>query len=209
MGSNKIEAIIFDLGGVILDIDYNRTVWAFQDLGFERFDALYSKMRQSGLFDQLEKGEIDKSAFVESLQKEIPNRTKDEIVNAWNAIILDFPVGRLDYVQKLRSKVPCYLLSNTNEIHLAYFNQLLNRAKKLQSIHECFDQAYLSHEIHARKPEHDAWQIIIDEHGLIPQKTLFIDDSPQHIDAANQLALNTIHLTAIHDLEARLTPFLA
>ena len=69
MGSNKIEAIIFDLGGVILDIDYNRTVWAFQDLGFERFDALYSKMRQSGLFDQLEKGEIDKSAFVERLQK--------------------------------------------------------------------------------------------------------------------------------------------
>ncbi|GAB5538197.1 MAG: HAD family phosphatase [Salibacteraceae bacterium] len=206
---NKIDAIIFDLGGVILRIDYNRTVEAFQSLGFSNFKEQYSQMKQSGLFDQLERGELSENDFVAAIKHEIPNRSHDEIIKAWNAIILDFPEGRIEYIQGLRKQLPCFLLSNTNDIHLNNFNAILKRTHSYSKIEECFDRAYLSHEIAARKPEPKAWNIILNNHELEAQRTLFIDDSPQHIEAANKLGLQTIHLTNIDNLEQELAAFLA
>lgn len=204
----EITAVIFDLGGVILDIDYNRTVEAFKALHFDDFDAHYSKMRQSGVFDQLERGEINEVEFVQIMQNTIPNASHQEIVNAWNAIILDFPVGRLDYISRVRQQLPIFLLSNTNEIHFKCFDQLL-LDKHGSQLKDHFNKVYLSHEIGHRKPEPKAWQVILNEQGLAANETLFIDDSPQHIQAAQTLGVQTIHLEDISNLEVCLSPFLA
>tara|TARA_B110000046_G_scaffold185510_1_gene227432 strand:+ start:144 stop:779 length:636 start_codon:yes stop_codon:yes gene_type:complete len=208
MKATEIKAIIFDLGGVILDIDYNRTVSAFKALQFKDFDRHYSQMKQSGVFDQLERGEIGEGEFVAIMKETISHASHEEIVAAWNAIILDFPEGRLEYLKRVGKALPIYLLSNTNEIHLARFDEMLYDSTKTH-IKDYFKKAYLSHEIGHRKPEPEAWSVILNEQGLESNDVLFIDDSPQHIEAAGLLGFQTIHLTLISDLEKELNPFLA
>ncbi len=209
MSKLEIRAIIFDLGGVVLDIDYNLTVQAFQALGYENFDEQYSQMRQSGLFDKLECGQISPDDFRAELKRSLPSASEDQLTDAWNAIILDFPEGRLDYIQQVKAKLPVFLLSNTNQIHLECYNEVLRKSTGSTSMDAYFNKVYLSHEIGLRKPDPEAFQLILEEQGLKASSTLFIDDSPQHIASANKLGLQTIHLQSIHDLEQELGALLA
>jgi HAD superfamily hydrolase (TIGR01509 family) len=205
----ELDAIVFDLGGVILNIDYQLTIKAFEALGFKTFNEQYSKMQQSGLFDKLEKGLIGEAEFVATIKQDIPTATDQEIINAWNALILDFPIERLNLLVNLKSEVDIYLLSNTNEIHLKAFNQVLKNEFELDSLESEFNKLYLSHEIHARKPEAAAFEIILKENKLSADRVLFIDDSPQHIEAAKKLGLHTIHIDGSNSIEELFTAFLA
>lgn len=205
----ELDAIIFDLGGVILNIDYQLTISAFEKLGFKNFNAQYSKMQQSGLFDNLEKGLITEKEFVSEIKKEIESASHDEIVNAWNALILDFPPIRLDILHELKKEVKLFLLSNTNEIHLQAFNQILKDEFEQDSLLPHFDKLYLSHEINARKPDAEAFEIILNENNLKADRVLFIDDSPQHIATAQQLGLHTIHIDGGKTIEDLFAAFLA
>jgi len=196
----ELDAIIFDLGGVILNIDYQLTINAFEKLGFKNFNAQYSKMQQSGLFDNLEKGLITEKEFVSEIKKEIESASSDDIINAWNALILDFPPIRLELLQKLKKEVKLFLLSNTNEIHLQAFNNILKEFGQ-DSLVPHFDKLYLSHEINARKPDAEAFEIILKENDLSVDRVLFIDDSPQHIEAAQKLGMHTIHIDGDKNIE--------
>ena len=120
MKKTDFDAVILDLGGVILNIDYNLTVGAFKQLGFANFEAQYSKLQQSGLFDLLETGRVSEEEFVSSIQESILHGTHQEIIDAWNALLLDFPEGRINTVRRIAEAFPTYLLSNTNSIHLYY-----------------------------------------------------------------------------------------
>lgn len=203
-----IEAIIFDLGGVILDIDYQRTVDAFKALGYTDFDQQYSKMKQSGLFDALETGRIEPQEFRDTVREAVPHVSDEEVDRAWNAIILDFPEGRLEFVSALKERMPIYLLSNTNAIHVQCFYQLLDRYGA-STLEPYFHQLYLSHEVGLRKPDPGIFEHVLEDQGLLPETTLFIDDSPQHVESAGSLGIQTIHLRSIHELEPALAPFLA
>lgn len=205
----ELDAIIFDLGGVILNIDYQLTISAFEKLGFKNFNAQYSKMQQSGLFDNLEKGLITEKEFVSEIKKEIEPASPDDIVNAWNALILDFPPIRLELLQELKKEIKLFLLSNTNEIHLHAFNQILKKEFGQDSLLPHFDKLYLSHEINARKPDAEAFEIILKENNLKAERVLFIDDSPQHIAAAQKLGLHTIHIDGDKTIEDLFAAFLA
>lgn len=204
-----VEAIIFDLGGVILDIDYQRTVDAFKSLGYGDFDAQYGKMKQSGLFDALETGSIEPAEFRAAVRQAIPDASDRQIDDAWNAIILDFPEGRLDYILSLKERMPVFLLSNTNAIHVRSFYGLLKERFGQSTLEPYFHQLYLSHEVGMRKPNPRIFEHVLNEQGLKANTTLFIDDSPQHIESAQTLGIQTLHLTSIHALEAELTPILA
>lgn len=205
----ELEAIIFDLGGVVLDIDYQRTIQAFEALGFANFNAQYSKMMQSGLFDSLEKGQISEQEFVSRIQNEIPNATYDQIIHAWNALLLDFSPIKIEVLKALRPHVKLFLLSNTNEIHLKAFNKTLEVQIGLHELNSLFDQVYLSHEIGMRKPDKAPFLHILKENNLKPENVLFIDDSPQHVATAKQLGLYTIHLEAPSTIEELFASFLA
>jgi len=209
MKKTDFDAVILDLGGVILNIDYNHTVEAFRALGFDNFEAQYSKLQQSGLFDKLETGRIGESAFIEEIQKSIPNASSAQIISAWNALLLDFPVGRIETVKAIADAFPTYLLSNTNSIHYKVFNQTLHAQTDIADIKSLFKTAYLSHEIHWRKPDKEAFQLIIDEHKLDPKRTLFVDDSPQHIEGAKALGIHAYHMKDDDSLEALFAPLLA
>lgn len=190
-----IRHIIFDLGGVILNIDYKLTEKAFVDAGITDFPALYSQLRQTDLFDKLEVGGMSGDEFVRELQKAGPaGITEAQVLAAWNAMLLDFPLRRLQILQQLRTYYDLFLLSNTNEIHEAAFNDILMRERGLPNLGVFFDKVYLSHRVGLRKPNKEIFQRVLDDNGLKPEHTLFIDDSPQHIAAAKELGIQTIFL---------------
>ncbi len=192
MKLNHFDNIIFDLGGVILNIDYHNTAQAFQNLGLENFDEIYSQAQQSGLFDDFETGKISGQYFINQLLKFLPkNVSPNEVVAAWNAMILDFPEKNLNLIKQLNTSKNCVLLSNTNEIHLQCFNRKLKEVSMEESLHPFFKKVYFSHEIGKRKPHISTFEFVCHENNFIPEQTVFIDDSFQHIEGANKLGLET------------------
>ena len=190
-----IKHIIFDLGGVLLNIDYELTQQAFIDAGIPNIKELYSQMQQTSVFDDLETGKISQAEFIKAIQEIAPAHIADEkIIEAWNALILDFPIRRLQILQQLSLHYNLFLLSNTNEIHEAAFNGELLRTSGMPNIGVFFDRVYLSHRVGLRKPMKEIFELVLNENGLSPQETLFIDDSPQHIEMANSLSIQTIWL---------------
>ncbi len=191
-----IKHIIFDLGGVILNINYSLTENAFKNLGITNFNDLFTQLKQTSLFDQLETGKISKRDFIIAMQQWSPVPiTESQIIEAWNAMLLDFPLVRLSLLQQLRLHHDLFLLSNTNIIHEEAFNNILFNAHGMQSIGLFFDKVYYSHRLGLRKPNKDIFEYILNENNLKPENTLFIDDSPQHITTAKELNIQTIHLT--------------
>lgn len=189
-----VDAIIFDFGGVIINIDYEATIRVFKSMGISDFDHLYSQASQSSLFNDIETGHISSQRFINGLLQVLPKGiTANQVVTAWNAMILDVPQERIKLLQELRKTYRIFLLSNTNSIHiqkalLHWFN-----ATNIP-IHDLFDHVYLSHEMGMRKPDIEIFETVCSDQKLDPKKTLFIDDSPQHIAGAQEFGLHVHHL---------------
>jgi glucose-1-phosphatase len=198
----NIKNIIFDLGNVILNIDYDAPVQAFKALGIHNFETIFSKAAQTNLADDIETGNISDADFIHHLLQ-LCNKgtTQQQVIDAWNAIIINFPLRRLQLLQQLQLHYNMYLLSNTNSLHEQCYNKLLFTTVGYNSLSIFFDKIYLSHHIHLRKPNVKAWQIILDENNLKPEETLFLDDSPQHIVAAKTLGIQCIHVTPENSME--------
>jgi HAD superfamily hydrolase (TIGR01509 family) len=188
-----IKNIIFDFGGVILNIDYNKPEQEFTKLGIENFHDLYSKARQSHLFDDFEKGLVSPEEFRERLRiiSEKP-LTNEEIDYAWNSILIDLPEQNVAFLQKLKTKNRLFLLSNTNAIHEAAFRKIIIRQYGSYILDGLFEKIYFSHHIHRRKPDKEIFQFVINENKLIAAETLFIDDSPQNIEGSKKTGLQAM-----------------
>jgi HAD superfamily hydrolase (TIGR01509 family) len=189
----NIKTIIFDLGAVLLNINYQLTITEFAKLGVKNTDSFYSKEVQTNLFNDIESGKISADSFLKLLQKETKNASKNEVRNAWNAMLIDLPKERIELLKQLKQDFPIYLLSNTNSIHISEFRKKIGETK-YQEFYNLFDKVYYSHEIGFRKPNKEAFQIILDENNFNANEVLFIDDSPQHIEGAKNLGIKTYHL---------------
>jgi len=196
MNKTDIKAVVFDLGGVLIDIHYQKTIDAFISLGVENASDLYNQFDQSMLFDKYEKGEVSSDYFISQL-KILTRRNieKDNIIKAWNAMIGLFPQEKLAFIDKIQSKIPCYLLSNTNEIHLK--KVYTNVSTDFESL---FQKCYYSHVIGKRKPDVATFQWLVDQINFEASEILFIDDSPQHVKGAMKAGLHTIHYKNKEDL---------
>ncbi len=194
MEQNSFDAIIFDLGGVIINLDYQLTIEAFKKLGIDNFEEMYTQAKQNNLFDDFETGKISSQHFINSLLPFLPSGTSpNKVVHAWNAMILDFPKKRLELLDQLNSKYRVFLLSNTNDIHLQAVNRSLANStdRKLDSY---FEKVYLSHEVKLRKPHKEIFELVCTEQNLNPETTIFIDDTIGHVNGANSIGLKGIHL---------------
>ncbi len=195
MKMNSFDAVIFDLGGVIINLDYQKTISAFQQLGMSNFEQVYSQMAQTDLFDLYETGQISTQHFINLLLPHLPVGTSpNKVVAAWNAMILDVPLKKITLLADLKKSLPTFLLSNTNDLHI---QKVRDEWKKVTecAMEESFHKMYLSHEIKHRKPTSQAFSHVLDENGLEAARTIFIDDTLQHIDGAKSLGLQTLHLT--------------
>ena len=192
---NNIRNIIFDLGGVILNIDYNLTSQAFKNLGLSDFDKKYSQAKQNHLFDKLETGEISADDFSAQLMSYFSNSiSPTEIEKAWNAMLLDLPVERIELLKKLSVKYRLFLLSNTNIIHYTAYSAYLQNTFGKMIFDDIFEKQYLSFEIGLRKPDKQLFELVLNDNKLNPSETLFIDDSIQHIHGAVETGIVAYHL---------------
>lgn len=192
--NSSIDNIIFDLGGVIINLDYSLTTQAFKDLGLTNFDEMYSQAAQTGLFDRFEKGLVSPSYFVNALLDYMPaGTTPNQIVAAWNAMILEFPMENIDLLRTLKKKYRIFLLSNTNEIHIQYFNRKLSQMVSENDLIPFFEKVYFSSEVNMRKPELEIFERVIKEQNLARTNTIFIDDTLQHIEGAQKAGIKTFH----------------
>lgn len=189
-----IQHIIFDLGGVLLNIDYQATVEAFQALGLVNPLEAFTKEQQASLFQDFEKGSIDSDTFISQLQNVMPKASKNDIVDAWNAMLGEFPKARFAFLEQVSKKYDCYVLSNTNIIHLRAFETIIDNSVGWSAFSNLFTKVYYSHELGMRKPDAEIFIEILNRHNLNPENTCFIDDSPQHVAAAAHIGIRAIHL---------------
>ena len=191
----NIENIIFDLGGVILDIDYNRTRKGFEDIGVKQFDEMYSQANANKLFQKLETGHISNEVFFKELDSVTNlNLTPHQIRTAWDAMLLEFREDSLKFLVEIKLKYNTYLFSNTNFIHMEAFHKLFHNKERPHPFDDYFDKAFYSCKIGLRKPDTESFQWILDHLNIKAGKTLFIDDSIQNIEAAKKVGLQTVHL---------------
>ena len=198
----QIKNIIFDLGGVLLNIDYNKTAQAFQQLGVTNFDELYSQYKANPLFEELETGKISEAAFYQAIEQYCrPATSQKDIENAWNAMLLSFRTESLDFLVSLKDRYNLFLLSNTNSIHLKAFQQIFTTETGKASLDNYFTKCYYSHIIQMRKPYMDVYQFVLQEGNMNAEETLFIDDSINNVNTAKELGMQVHHLLATEKIE--------
>ena len=183
----NIKNIILDLGGVLINLDYDKLS---EKLGILGLSNTFSKAGQIKIFDQLEEGKISQKDFFNEFNRLAEaNHDNQTILNTWNSILLDFPKERLDLIELLNKKYRLFLFSNTNSIHIKAVYDILNRDYGIKNLDQYFEKIYLSHELGIRKPKIEGFKHIIESNRLKPDETLFIDDSPQHIEGAKKAKL--------------------
>jgi putative hydrolase of the HAD superfamily len=183
-----IDTIIFDFGDIFINLDKQATIDGLQRLGLSSCNEDLDQLNIS-----FEKGQISRDNFLLGIQKHIPNATIDEILAAWNAVLLDFPLRRLEFLQLLSQKYRLFLLSNTDAIHIDHFEQR-EGASFYGDFYQCFEKVYFSYEMGMRKPDAEIYNALIRLHELSPKRTLFVDDKKDNTDAAKTLGLQVWNL---------------
>lgn len=191
----KVKNIIFDLGGVILNIDYQLTISAFKELGITNFDEIYTQAKQNNLFDDYEAGRINSTSFIKGLQAYLPSQPSEaDIIDAWNAMLLDLPQERLKFISGLRNSYNTSLLSNTNPIHIDRFHEIVKKENGIDSLDAFFDHVHFSSDLGMRKPDPEIFTHVCQLHGYETEETLFIDDSIQHVNGAESAGIKAVLL---------------
>lgn len=195
-----IKNILFDFGGVIINIDHQRVEKAFMNLGVENFDLLYSKAQQSHLFINLEKGLIGPDEFRKGLREISGIDADDELLDStWNEIIGDYPPERIELLKEISKNYNLYLLSNTNVIHYNYY--ILKFKKEFGfDFTSLFLKTYWSFMIGRRKPDREVYEYVANDSMILPGETLFLDDSEQNIKAALDSGYQVFHITPENDI---------
>lgn len=187
-----IKNIIFDLGGVLLNIDFNKTKKAFEKLGVKDFDSFYTKETANPIFESLETGNISNEDFYAALQRHCnPGTNFTQIQQAWNEILVDFRKESIAHLSILKEKYNLYLLSNTNSIHHAEFTEIFKRESGGQIFDSHFTKAYYSHQMQKRKPYTETYLYVLNDAGIKAGETIFIDDAIANIEGAIQAGLQT------------------
>lgn len=190
-----IDTLLLDLGGVLIDVDYHASARAFHHLGFPEFDALYSKAKQDHLFDAFETGALSVAQFRDRIRALLNAPiTDDQVDQCWNAMLGTIPQERIDLVHRLKQRFRVLLFSNTNAIHVPAFEAIVARVNGLHDFKSLFHGAYYSCEIGLRKPDAGAFHHVLAQHNAVPARTLFIDDSIQHVIGARAAGLLGHHL---------------
>lgn len=185
----KYKAIIFDLGGVIVNLDQEKTINSFKKLNLNFADA----NENQPIFKQYEIGKVSSETFIQTIKTELRGKaSNEEIINAWNDMILHVSAESIETLYELKKSYKIFVLSNTNELHILKFKQIFEMDYPNIIWENLFDKIYYSHIIKHRKPNVEAWQIILNENNLEASETIFIDDTFIHYKAAETIGIKSI-----------------
>ncbi len=188
----QLKTIIFDLGGVLIDLDRDACVRSFEQLGVIDADSYLSAYLQRGIFLELEEGKLSNETFCHELRKLSVNKniTDQQIQDAWCSFLLDIPAYKLDLLLELRKKYQVFMLSNTNRMVSDYYTDHIF-TRQGRTIDDYFDRRYVSYEIGCVKPDARIFEHLIADSGINPQEALFLDDGEKNIIAAKALGFQT------------------
>jgi glucose-1-phosphatase len=188
-----IKNLIFDFGGVIIDIDPIRVGQSFKELGVKNLEKINKLAVTKELYLDLEKGLITPAEFRDGLRAVSGLKLTDEQIDgAWNSMILDFPKPHFELLKKLKNNYNVYLLSNTNEIHYQYFNQYVKNNLGVNSLDDIFTQCFYSHRMKLRKPDQEIYTKMLETARIKPSESLYIDDLEENVQAARELGIHGI-----------------
>ncbi|MCF8235559.1 MAG: HAD family phosphatase [Bacteroidales bacterium] len=191
----NIRNIIFDFGGVIMNIDYGITIKKLLDAGVNDTETLHQKIIEKDLYNGIETGKISPQQFRDGLKEIINIPISDEqIDDIWNALVLDIPVSRVRLLEAVKKHYRIFMLSNTNSIHYDKYRQQLEDQYGYERFSDLFDEAYFSHLMGYRKPDQRIFHHVIEKEDLNPDQTLFIDDTRENALAAKEAGLKAYHL---------------
>lgn len=192
----QFKNIIFDFGGVFIEVDYHKTEQAFKALGISDFDALYSQHRASALFQDLETGKLQPAAFCKAVRELSGIELSDEaITDAWNAMLGGYMESQMEVLLHLRNQYRLILFSNTNEIHYNAFSELYRQKVGQKPFQEYFDAVYYSHLCGYRKPDKTSFLHLLAQEKISAPETLFIDDTLINCTGAMEAGIAAIHLS--------------
>ena len=185
-----IKNIVFDFGDVFINLDKEATFKRLKELGVNEFTIELLELAK-----QYEMGMITTQEFVNTFKSYFPSISETDFKNAWNSMLLDFPLYRLSFLKSLANskKYRIFLLSNTNDLHISWIQKTWGR-KLFSEFKNCFEKFYLSHEIHLRKPNKNIYEFVIESNKLTPEETFFVDDTEENTVVANKLGIKTWHI---------------
>ena len=184
-----IKNIIFDFGDIFINLDKQATYKAMAALGVTKISN-----EMINVYHQYEKGLMTTENFIDFFYNKF-GTPKADLINAWNAILLDFPKNRLEFLKEISAskKYRLFLLSNTNDLHIKWILNSLGE-KFYTEFKNCFEQFYLSHEINFRKPDSEIYKFVLNENNLVATETLFVDDLKENTDSARTLGIHVWNL---------------
>lgn len=193
MNKQGIKNIIFDFGCVLVNLDKHRCIEAFNAINASEVSVYVDEARQEDLFLQLELGTISISEFCDEVRRQSPRcvATDDEIVAAWASLLVDVPLRRLHRILDLKSRYRIFLLSNTNAIHWDMAENIFF-SQEGHCVSDFFEKTYLSYKMHLTKPSEEIFQQALRDADILPQETLFIDDSAANCAAAERLGIRVM-----------------
>ena len=194
--SAKIKNIIFDLGGVILDIDENIVYKELEKMGINVSELAQSKEFMD-IFSKFDIGVYTAPTFRKKLkallgQEKMTDQRFDAI---WNSMLLDIPRERIEAIEKVKKHYKIFLMSNSNVIHYDLYVRDLQLRFGYNEFDELFNKSYFSFAEHLEKPDPRFFELILDHEGLLPEETLFIDDTAENIKVAKKLGIRTYHIS--------------
>jgi putative hydrolase of the HAD superfamily len=189
------KAIVFDFGNVIINIDVEKSVLAFSELTFKSPGKIKQLFREAEVFKKYETGFYSDDEFRDVIRQILSYPLNDqEIDKAWNALLLDVPKKRLDFLESLKMKYPIYLLSNTNNIHIEQCKGYFRTKFGIANFESIFNETFLSYKMGLWKPDYKIYDAVINKLGLKSQEILFLDDNQDNIDAASDLGIQCIKI---------------
>ncbi|RLD88150.1 MAG: HAD family phosphatase [Bacteroidetes bacterium] len=189
------KTIIFDFGGVVIDIDPQLTINAFDKLGMTDSGTFLQPDFINNVIRKFERGILTPEAFRDKVRARAnTDFTDQEIDDAWNALLFDIPAERIEVIEGLKKTHKILLLSNSNEIHYDLYVRDLQLRFGYREFDELFDKAYFSFDLHLSKPDIEIYEFVMYQHKLNPAETLFIDDNLENINSAKSLGWKTYHL---------------
>lgn len=196
MNFNTIKNIIFDLGNVIINIDFDLTYQAFAKISKKDLDEVYLSFNKLELWDKYEKGQLSNQEFIDILRQALEIEENDlEIVKAWNALLLDIPKKRIERILELQKKYRVFILSNTSDLHIIDVNRILKETRGIENLSLLVEKLYYSYEMGLRKPHKEIYQAVLNDAQLVADETLFLDDNLDNIIGAKSIGIHTIHVT--------------
>ena len=198
--ASKIRHIIFDLGGVLLNINPLLSLNELAKISGLGKQALIDRFTESRIFEKFDTGQYNPVQFRRELCSIIGKNVADsEIDRMWNVLLMDFPPQRVKMLQELRNNYKVYLLSNTNSIHFLHYTEEFRKLYTINMI-DLFDRLFLSYEIGMHKPDPEIYRYVLQQERLNASECLFVDDSLPNIEAAGKLGIAGIHISGEHDV---------